>query len=161
MSGLWLVYRRRSYKKLGSERVLASAEVSDLMQLERCLAMLPLGVDHEVIDDLGGRQSGRSANRKGWQEIVRRVTEGGIAGVVAYDVSRLARKTKLILDLKEEMAKHRTQLRLATMPDQDWDTATGERVRTLERVTRWVGAEIVLYNARLAVQDRLQRGAAA
>jgi hypothetical protein len=40
-------------------------------------------------------------------------------------------------------------------------TALPSWVRTLARVRRWVGAKIVLYNARLAVQDRLQTGAAA
>lgn len=130
MSGQWLIYRRRSNKKLGSAHVIASAEVSDQTQLEKCLALLPPDVSYEVIDDLGGRRSGRSAKRKGWLEVVRRVTEGGIAGVVAYDVSRLARKTKLILDLKEEMEKHRTQLRIATMPDVDWDSAAGEMILT-------------------------------
>lgn len=40
-------------------------------------------------------------------------------------------------------------------------TALPPWVRTLPRVRRWVGAKIVLYNARLAVQDRLQTEAAA
>ena len=34
-------------------------------------------------------------------------------------------------------------------------------VRTLDRVRRWVGAKVVLYNARLAVQDRLREAEAA
>jgi hypothetical protein len=34
-------------------------------------------------------------------------------------------------------------------------------VRTLDRVRRWVGAKVVLYNARLAAQDRLRQAAAA
>jgi hypothetical protein len=40
-------------------------------------------------------------------------------------------------------------------------TALPPWVRTLARVRRWVGAKIVLYNARLAVQDRLRAEAAA
>jgi hypothetical protein len=40
-------------------------------------------------------------------------------------------------------------------------TALPPWVRTLARVRRWVGAKIVLYNARLAVQDRLRNEAAA
>jgi hypothetical protein len=39
-------------------------------------------------------------------------------------------------------------------------TALPPWVRTLDRVRRWVGAKIILYNARLAVQDRLRRDAA-
>ena len=40
-------------------------------------------------------------------------------------------------------------------------TALPPWVRTLDRVRRWVGAKIVLYNARLTVQDRLRTPAAA
>lgn len=40
-------------------------------------------------------------------------------------------------------------------------TALPPWVRTLARVRRWVGAKIILYNARLTVQDRLQNKAAA
>jgi hypothetical protein len=40
-------------------------------------------------------------------------------------------------------------------------TALPPWVRTLDRVRRWVGAKIILYNARLAVQDRLQTPTAA
>lgn len=40
-------------------------------------------------------------------------------------------------------------------------TALPPWVRTLGRVRRWVGAKIILYNARLTVQDRLRETAAA
>jgi hypothetical protein len=40
-------------------------------------------------------------------------------------------------------------------------TALPPWVRTLARVRRWVGAKIVMYNARLAVQDRLRTEAVA
>ena len=40
-------------------------------------------------------------------------------------------------------------------------TALPPWARTLCRVTRWVGAKIILYNARLTVQDQLQNKAAA
>ena len=40
-------------------------------------------------------------------------------------------------------------------------TALPPWVRTLSRVRRWVGAKVVLYNARLTVQDRLRAEAAA
>jgi hypothetical protein len=40
-------------------------------------------------------------------------------------------------------------------------TALPPWVRTLDRVRRWVGAKIVLYNARLKAQDRLREAAAA
>lgn len=40
-------------------------------------------------------------------------------------------------------------------------TALPPWVRTLDRVRRWVGAKIVLYNARLEAQDRLRKAAAA
>ncbi len=115
----WLVYRRRSLKRLGSARVVASADVSDAVQLERCLALLPVGVTYDVVDDLGGKQSGRTDKRNGWAEIARRIAGGGIAGVVAYDVSRLARNARLILNLKDALEKQGGVLRLGTMPDID------------------------------------------
>lgn len=40
-------------------------------------------------------------------------------------------------------------------------TALPPWVRTLDRVRRWVGAKVVLYNARLKAQDRLREAAAA
>jgi hypothetical protein len=40
-------------------------------------------------------------------------------------------------------------------------TALPSWVRTLDRVRRWVGVKVILYNARLAVQDRLQKLAVA
>lgn len=40
-------------------------------------------------------------------------------------------------------------------------TALPPWVRTLDRVRRWVGAKIILYNARLTAQDRLRETAAA
>ena len=40
-------------------------------------------------------------------------------------------------------------------------TALPSWVRTLDRVRRWVGVKVILYNARLAVQDRLRKAAAA
>jgi hypothetical protein len=40
-------------------------------------------------------------------------------------------------------------------------TALPSWVRTLDRVRRWVGAKVVLYNARLTVQDRLRKAAVA
>jgi hypothetical protein len=40
-------------------------------------------------------------------------------------------------------------------------TALPPWVRTLDRVRRWVGTKVILYNARLAVQDRLRNAAAA
>lgn len=130
MSGHWLIYVRRSYKKLGTDRVAASADTSDEMQLERCLALMPAGATYDVISDSGGHHSGRSEKRRGWAEVVERVMTGGIAGVAAYDVSRLARKTRLILNLKDEMQKRGVQLRIATMPDMNWDSAAGEMVLT-------------------------------
>ena len=40
-------------------------------------------------------------------------------------------------------------------------TALPSWVRTLDRVRRWVGVKVILYNARLAVQDRLRKQAVA
>ena len=88
LATLWLIYVRRSYKKTATDKVVGSADTSDEVQLERCLALLPEGARYEVIVDSGGHQSGRGEKRDGWQEVIRRVAIGGVAGIIAYDVSR-------------------------------------------------------------------------
>lgn len=123
--GLWLIYVRRSYKKTGSGKVVRSADVSDEVQVERCRALLPEGASVEVIADSGGHQSGRSDKRDGWQEVIRRIETGGIAGIVAYDVSRIARNARLILNLHHALERSGIELRIVQMPNARWDSAEG------------------------------------
>jgi DNA invertase Pin-like site-specific DNA recombinase len=123
--GLWLVYIRRSQKRAGSERVIGSAETSDETQIARCVALLPGAVRYEVISDSGGRRSGRNDRRGGWQEVIRRVEAGGVAGIAAYDIARLARNARLVLNLNHALEETDADLRIAEVPDARWKTAEG------------------------------------
>ncbi len=125
MSGnLWLIYRRRSRSDV------EGAGVSDQSQLDECRALVEVidpGARYEVIDDLGGTRSGRGTkNRPGWTEVIRRVEAGGVAGVVAKDVSRLARNAGLVRKLADVCAAKNTRLRLADMPSVDPTTPEGK-----------------------------------
>ena len=122
---LWMIYVRRSYKKAGSEKVVASADTSDEVQLDRCRDLLPEGARYDVIVDSGGHQSGRGEKRDGWQAVIRRVELGGVAGVVAYDVSRLARNARLVLNLHHALEESAADLRVVQMPNTKWNSAEG------------------------------------
>ena len=123
--GLWLIYVRRSYKRQGTEKVVGSADTSDEVQLERSLALLDENARHEVIVDSGGHQSGRGEKRDGWQAVIRRVEVGGVAGIVAYDVSRLARNARLVLNLHHALEASGADLRVVQMPNTKWSSAEG------------------------------------
>lgn len=137
MTGHWLIYVRRSYKKIANEdeskpaRTRASAETSDEVQLEKCLALLPEGSTHEVFTDSGGHQSGRSDKRDGWQAVIARVQDGGVAGIVAYDISRLARNARLVLNLHHALEQTGADLRIAQMPGTDLTSAQGRFLLTI------------------------------
>ena len=121
---VWLIYRRRSRSDLDG------AGVSDQSQLDECVRLIAdvaPGAKYEVIDDLGGTRSGRGTkNRTGWAEVIRRVESGGIAGVVAKDVSRLARNARLVRELSDVCTAKGTRLRLADMPNVDPTTPEGK-----------------------------------
>jgi DNA invertase Pin-like site-specific DNA recombinase len=153
VSGHWLIYVRRSYKKLGSELVAASADTSDETQLERCLALLPAGATYEVITDSGGHQSGRSDKRVGWQEVIGRVAGGGVAGVVAYDLSRLARNARLVLNLHHSLTETDADLRVAQMPNTDFTSAQGKLVLGMMAITAQFQAD---YDSQ-RMQDMMRR----
>ena len=125
LATLWLIYVRRSYKKTGSDKVVGSADTSDEVQLERCVALLPEGARYEVIVDSGGHQSGRGEKRDGWQEVIRRVALGGVAGIIAYDVSRLARNARLVLNLHHALEETAADLRVVQLPNTKWSSAEG------------------------------------
>lgn len=115
----FLVYVRRSYRTAGD------ADVSDEAQTAAAVAMLPPGATHEVITDSGGHQSGRSADRDGYRELVARVRDRRCDGIAVYDVSRLARNARLLLELHAGVEAAGIPLLIANMPNTRWDTATG------------------------------------
>lgn len=117
--GHFLVYVRRSYRTAGD------ADVSDEAQVAAAVAMLPTGATHEVITDSGGHQSGRTAERDGYRELVARVRDRRCDGIAVYDVSRLARNARLLLELHAGVEAAGIPLLIANMPNTRWDTATG------------------------------------
>ena len=117
--GDWLVYVRRSYKRVDD------ADVSDEQQEKSALRLVPRGARVEVIRDSGGHQSGASAERDGYQHLLGRVASGSVKGIAVYDLSRLARNAGLMLPLKAELERRSIPIRVATMPDTKFDGAIG------------------------------------
>jgi DNA invertase Pin-like site-specific DNA recombinase len=120
----FLVYVRRSYRTAGD------ADVSDEAQAAAAIAMLPAGATHEVIADSGGHHSGRTANRDGYQELVARVRDRRCDGIAVYDVSRLARNTRLLLELHGAVEAAGIPLLIANMPNTRFDSAVGRFMLT-------------------------------
>jgi DNA invertase Pin-like site-specific DNA recombinase len=115
----FLVYVRRSYRPNGAP------DISDEMQVAAALSMLPADATHEVIADSGGHHSGRTDRRDGYQELIRRIESGTVAGIAVYDLSRLARNAQLMHNLKGALDRRNVPLLVANMPTSRWDTATG------------------------------------
>ena len=114
-----LIYVRRSYKEA------TAADVSDEMQETACRALLPAGASVRVVSDSGGHQSGSTAARDGYQALLRAVAAGEAAAIVVYDLSRLARNARLMLDLHHELERQQVPLLVANMPGARFDGATG------------------------------------
>ena len=115
----WLVYVRRSYKRADA------AAVSDEQQEAAARALIPVGATVDVIRDSGGHRSGASVERDGYQELLVRIRAGSVAGIAVYDLSRLHRNARNMLDLSEELERRRVPLRIATMPATSFDSAVG------------------------------------
>ena len=114
-----IVYIRRSYKEA------SAADVSDEMQEAACRALLPAGTPVRVISDSGGHNSGFTADRDGYQALLATVAAGGVAAIAVYDLSRLARNARLMLDLQHELERRAVPLLVANLPGASFDGATG------------------------------------
>ena len=117
--GTYVVYVRRSYKEA------SAADVSDELQEQVCRALVPFSANVRVISDSGGHQSGYSANRDGYRSLLAGVAAGEIAAIVVYDLSRLARNARVMLDLHHELERRQVALLVANMPGANFDGATG------------------------------------
>lgn len=115
----YLVYVRQSYRRD------SDADVSEEAQEVAARRLLPPGSVVEVIRDTGGHQSGATANRDGYRQLLRRIKDPDVAGVAVYDLSRLARNAQLMLELKAELDRRGLHLLLSNMPDSKFDTAVG------------------------------------
>jgi DNA invertase Pin-like site-specific DNA recombinase len=119
MAGRYLIYVRQSYRRHDD------AEVSEEQQEEAARRLLPKGATAEVIRDTGGHRSGRTDNRDGYRVLIGRLSDPGIAGVAVYDISRLARNARLMLNLKHELDARNLHLIVSNLPDSRFDTAVG------------------------------------
>ena len=114
-----VIYVRRSYKEA------TAADVSDELQEAACRALLPVGASVRVISDSGGHQPGFSAARDGYQALLAAVAAGEVAAIVVYDLSRLARNARLMLNLLHELERRQVPLLVANLPGATFDGATG------------------------------------
>ena len=114
-----VIYVRRSYKES------TAADVSDEMQEAACRALLPAGAQVRVISESGGHNSGFSADRDGYQALLAALGRGEVAAIAVYDLSRLARNARLMLDLKEELERRAVPLLVANLPGASFDGAAG------------------------------------
>ena len=119
MNRHYVIYVRRSHKRL------EDADVSDETQVERAKAALPAGSTYEVISDSGGHNSGRKENRDGYQELIQRVRSGRVQGIAVYDLSRLARDARVMLNLKHELDAQNVHLVASNLPGSTFDSAPG------------------------------------
>lgn len=117
--GPYLIYVRRSYKES------TAADLSDEQQEAACRALLPPGASVRVISDSGGHNSGYSAARDGYQALLAAVASGETAGIVVYDLSRLARNARLMLELRDLLERQQVPLLVANLPGARFDGATG------------------------------------
>jgi DNA invertase Pin-like site-specific DNA recombinase len=113
------IYVRRSYK------VATAADVSDEMQEAACRALLPPGAAVRVISDSGGHNSGFTAERDGYQALLHAVAAGLVSMIIVYDLSRLFRNARLMLDLAHELERRQVPLLVANLPGARFDGATG------------------------------------
>jgi DNA invertase Pin-like site-specific DNA recombinase len=115
----YLIYVRRSYKEA------TAADVSDEMQEQACRKLLPPGAQVRVVSDSGGHKSGFSVARDGYQALLAAVAAGQVTTIAVYDLSRLARNARLMLDLHHELERRQVALLVANMPNANFDGATG------------------------------------
>lgn len=125
--GHFLVYVRRSYVERGAP------DVSDEAQVASVLPLLPVGATHEVIADThvgDGRRkhSGRTDDRDGYRELIRRIQTGGVAGIAVYEIGRLARNARMMLNLKAELDTRSMPILIGVMPNTRFDTAIGRYI---------------------------------
>ena len=115
----YLIYVRRSFKEP------TAADLSDELQEAACRALLPAGASVRVISDSGGHHSGFTAARDGYQALLSAVAAGEAAGIVVYDLSRLARNARLMLELRDLLERQQVPLLVANLPGAKFDGATG------------------------------------
>jgi|NGEPerStandDraft_6_1074524.scaffolds.fasta_scaffold371808_1 hypothetical protein len=61
----------------------------------------------------------------GYQALMAAVAAGQVAGIAVYDLSRLFRNARLVLDLAHEIERRQVPLLVANLPGARFDGATG------------------------------------
>jgi site-specific DNA recombinase len=122
---LWAVYIRRSMKKEGD------ADVSDATQEAAARARVPAGGRVIVLSDSGGHNSGHSDQRLQYQRLLAMVRAGEIAGIAAYDGSRLNRNAENALALYRECSARAVVILTGETSAQSQGTAEGTLTYTL------------------------------
>jgi DNA invertase Pin-like site-specific DNA recombinase len=75
--------------------------------------------------------TGRGGNRRAYRDLRERIAQGGVSVVYAYNLSRLARSTRELLDLAEACADTGTVLRTVKEGEQNFTTPSGRLFLTL------------------------------
>jgi DNA invertase Pin-like site-specific DNA recombinase len=123
-----IVYVRRSYVKEGAP------DISDKDQetaVRRAFgddhAMRVIRDSYDPDDPTSKRKhSGATEDRDGYQELIALIRSGRAKRVGVYDLSRLNRDTRAMLNLKAEMDRQGVHLVVADMPNSQFDTAAGK-----------------------------------
>ncbi len=115
----YLIYVRQSYRRD------SDADVSEEQQEEAARRLLPKDATAEVIRDTGGRRSGATDQRDGYRYLLEQIQAPDVAGIAVYDLSRLARNARLMLNLKHELDVQNLHLIVSNLPDSRFDTAVG------------------------------------
>ncbi len=159
----YIVYVRRSYKRdKDGEYQGRSADVSDETQEQVARSLIPAGAAVEVIRDTGGHQSGATDDRDGYQAMIRRVRDGGVAGIAVYDLSRLARDVRLMANLRDELDRRQVALLAGNLPNSRFDSAVGRfmfnMIVSAAQFQRDLDSERMTSMARRTFEDGGHRG---
>jgi DNA invertase Pin-like site-specific DNA recombinase len=92
----YAVYIRRSMKREGD------ADISDEAQEAASRTRIPTGAPVRIYSDSGGHNSGFSVDRPSYQQMLVDMRRGELAGIAAYDSSRLNRNAENALALLRE-----------------------------------------------------------
>ena len=115
----YLIYVRQSYRRD------SDADVSEEQQEAAARRLLPDGSGATVIRDTQGHNSGSTAARDGYARLLEELKAPDVAGVAVYDLSRLARNARLMLNLKHELDGRNLHLIVSNLPDSRFDSAIG------------------------------------
>ena len=115
----WAVYIRRCCKKEGD------ADVSDETQEAVARSRIPEGAAVAIYSDCGGHNSGYTTDRPAYQRMLADLRADRLAGISAYNQSRLNRSAENDLGLLRECATHGVRLSVGE-GEQDHGTASGK-----------------------------------